>query len=127
MPAQLTVPLMTRWMLAYEERDRDVLWLCRAVPRPWFREGLAARGVSTRWGKLDMEVKPSGGAIEVEISFGRDWPSSVALRLRHPEHAVLADCRAEGADVEQVDADRELIRLRVHRARVHARATFGAR
>src|SRR5262249_25070828 len=34
-PAQLCVPLLVRWMLAFEEPNSDTLWLCKAAPREW--------------------------------------------------------------------------------------------
>ena len=32
-PAQLVVPLLVRWMLAFEEPNSEVLWLGKACPR----------------------------------------------------------------------------------------------
>ena len=125
-PSQLTIPLMTRWMLAYEDRDRDVLWLCRAVPREWVAAGFAFSGASTRWGKVSVQVSPSEDlrVVEVEISFARDLPPAVNLRIRHPRQARMAECRVEGGTRQPTDAEQEFIRLKPRRRVVRVRATF---
>ena len=58
-PAQLVTPLFTKWMLVFEERDQDLLWLSppyeasRFSPFPFFL--LTQRG-SFRYGRLDDHV-----------------------------------------------------------------------
>ena len=125
-PSQLTIALMTRWMLAYEERDRDVLWLCRAVPREWVASGFAFSGASTRWGKVGVRVSPSEDlrAVEAEISFARDLPPMVKLRIRHPRQARLDECRVEGGRRQPTDAEQEFIRLKPQQRVVRVRMSF---
>src|SRR5438552_10507588 len=38
-PAQISVPLLVRWILAFEDPNADSLWLCKATPREWLKEG----------------------------------------------------------------------------------------
>ena len=58
-PAQLSVPLLLRWLLVWEDPADEVLWLCRAAPRDWFADGrvVAAERVPSRWGTLAFRVE----------------------------------------------------------------------
>jgi len=125
-PSQLTVPLMTRWMLVHEERDRDVLWLCRATPRAWIASGLRFSGASTRWGRVDGRVEPGDDlrTIVARVTFAGEPPAEVTLRIRHPQQARLAECEVEGGVCEGMDAGRELIRLRPTAKALHVKAMF---
>ena len=38
-PAQMTVPLMLRWMLVFEDPASPVIWLAKATPRDWLEDG----------------------------------------------------------------------------------------
>ena len=98
-PAQLVTPLLTKWMLVFEEPDADVLWLCRAVPRRWLAPGehIAVRRATTRWGLVSFTITPEeDGSIRVTIDLPSDrFPAELRLRLRMPEkrsiHRVLLD------------------------------------
>jgi hypothetical protein len=93
-PCQVMVPVMLRWGLVYEEREADVLWLCRAVPRRWLAPGqkLSVRGVPTRFGKVGFGVKlgPNGtGEVKLRLP-GKPLGAQVKLRLRLPTGRVTA-------------------------------------
>ncbi|GAA2756482.1 hypothetical protein GCM10009872_18420 [Actinopolymorpha rutila] len=94
-PAQLVVPLLVRWMLAFEEPLEDVLWLCRATPRGWLRDGgrISARGVPTRWGKVDVTIvsRVANGRVDVEVNLpdGTRVPLT-RIRLRLPAGLRIA-------------------------------------
>jgi len=113
-PSQLTVPIMTRWMLVFEERDADVLWLCRAVPRAWLTGKLAVRGALTRWGRVALELKPTQDLrqITARIELPAETPALVNLRIRHPQRMRIADCQVSGGRCEQIDMVREMVRLK---------------
>ena len=113
-PAELTVPIMTRWMLAFAERDAEVLWLCRAVPRDWLRQELSFQGASTRWGPIGLDLKPSDDLAQytAQISLDAKQRPDIMLPLRHPTQLKIADCQVTGGRCEQIDAQRELVRLR---------------
>ncbi len=113
-PAELTVPMMTRQMLAFEERDAEVLWLCRAVPRDWLRQELFFHGASTRWGEISLDLKPSDDLrrFAVRITIDSEEQPIVLLRLRHPERLRIAECQVTGGQCERIDRERELVHLR---------------
>jgi hypothetical protein len=50
-PAQLVVPLLTRWMLVFEDPQSDILWLAKATPRDWLADGqrIKVSNAPTRW------------------------------------------------------------------------------
>jgi hypothetical protein len=114
-PAQLVTPLMTKWMLVFEERDADVLWLCRAIPRRWLgpQGGVSVRHAATRWGPVDFTISPrDDGSISAKIKLPRaDFPAEIRLRLRVPNaqpiHQVVLNGRPHG----DVDAEGEYIRV----------------
>jgi hypothetical protein len=113
-PSELTAPLMTRWMLVYEERDAEVLWLGRAVPRPWLEQGLAVEGALTRWGPVGFRLEPSADRrqVKAEIRLAAGARPTVMLRVRHPSRMQLAECKVSGGVCERLDAPDELVRLR---------------
>ncbi len=94
MPCQAMVPIMLRWGLVYEERDADVLWLCRAVPRRWLEPGekLSVRRVPTRFGRVGFTVRlHDNGAGQVTLRLpGEPVGAQIRLCLRLPRGRVTA-------------------------------------
>jgi predicted phosphodiesterase len=113
-PSELTAPLMTRWMLVFEERDADVLWLGRAIPRAWLAEPVVVDGALTRWGPVGFTLRPADGKrqMQAEIRLPAGARPTVVLRVRHPDARPLVECRVVGARCESLDAGGELVRLR---------------
>jgi hypothetical protein len=126
-PSQLTIPLMTRWMLASEERDADVLWLCRAVPRAWLSGRLSFSKAATRWGPVDLELRPESDLrrMTARIVLPKQAKPTLMLRIPHPARMRITDCQAQGARCEEVDAGRELIRLKPEGGTITVTLTFG--
>lgn len=85
-PAQLTIPLMVRWMLVCEDPDAEMLWLCRAVPRRWLAPGntIRVRNAPTRWGPVSFEVRAEGGRVVAEVLPPPRLSGTMALRVRLP-------------------------------------------
>lgn len=101
-PAQLTVPLLVRWMLAFEDPNSDTLWICKATPRDWLKDGetVAASAIPTRWGRIGILIESHLDADRIDVSL--DLPASAApretiVRLRvpgeRPIKSVLLDRR----------------------------------
>lgn len=125
-PSQLTTALMTRWMLAHEERDADVLWLCRAVPRAWLANKLSFSKAPTRWGPVDFELRPHDGLrrMTVRIVMPVHSKPTVMLRIPHPTRMRIAECQTEGARNEGIDSARELVRLKPQSGTMTVTLTF---
>ena len=115
-PAQLAVPLLVRWMLVFEEPNSDTLWLCKATPRDWLKNGktVAATDVPTRRGKVGFEMRShlDEGRIEVALDLpsGRG-PQETKLRLRVPNERPIAAVTVDGKPWKDFDAKSETITL----------------
>jgi len=115
-PAQMTVPLLTRWMLVFEEPSSELLWLAKGTPRNWLEDGqnISVSKAPTRWGRL-------GFAVHSHIREGRvdaavDLPSKptaavIKLRLRVPEGYRMRSVSLNGKPWEQFDAAEESVTL----------------
>ncbi len=126
-PAQLTIPVMTRWMLVFEDRDEDVLWLMRTAPRAWLADDLSCIGVPTRWGPVSLYVEPSKDLHQMTVRIQLDSAEKLTLmlRLRHPRKMRIIACEVAGGQCEQIDAGREVVRLKAEAAEVVATVRFG--
>lgn len=102
-PCQVMVPTMLRWGLVYEERDADVLWFCRAIPRRWLSadQKLAVRKVPTRFGKVGFTLKTtSATAAKITLHLPNEpVQAEIILRLRHPQGLTLSEARLDGKPV----------------------------
>lgn len=91
-PAQLTIPTLLRWMLAYEDADADRLHLARAVPTRWILSGksIAIADAPTRWGPCGFTMRQvAPGRIEAVVRMPPRPPSETLLHVRLPaEHAI---------------------------------------
>jgi len=114
-PAQLVTPLMTKWMLAYEEPDAEVLWLCRATPRAWMGPGqrLHVRRASTRWGLVGLTIETEGdGSVAAHVSLPREhFPAEVRLRLRRPGAPPLSAVTVNGQPHTDFDPQTSTLRF----------------
>jgi len=114
-PAQLVTPLMTKWMLVFEERDEDVMWLCRAVPRRWLAssDGIAVRRATTRWGPVNFTVASrEDGSIQATIELPRkDFPAEIRLRVRTPSRKQIQTVSLNGRPHLDFDAQHEYVRI----------------
>ena len=114
-PAQLVTPLLAKWMLVFEERDADVLWLCRASPRRWLGPdgGITVRRAATRWGPVDFTIAPGGdGSLSAQIELPRaDFPAEIRLRLRAPGAPPIHHVVLNGRPHDDIDAENEYVRV----------------
>jgi hypothetical protein len=124
-PAQLTVPLLVRWMLVSEERDQDALWLCRAVPRRWFAPGehSGVTNVPTRWGPVSFEVRATQESVEVEIQCPLRGPEELLLRVRRPDGGPPVRVTVNGQAVG-FDPRREVLRVGRPTGRLEVRLAY---
>ncbi|MEN6643934.1 MAG: hypothetical protein ABFE08_15975 [Armatimonadia bacterium] len=101
-PCEVMVPTMLRWGLVYEERDADVLWLCRAMPRRWLEPGqkVVAKGVPTRFGEVGFNLKTGGQGTKIALRLpGESAIAEVRLRLRGPRDRQLRQVLCDGQPV----------------------------
>jgi hypothetical protein len=115
-PAQMTVPLLTRWMLVFEEPTSDVLWLAKATPRSWLADGqhIAVTNAPTRWGRVGYSIRShlQGGKVEARLDLPRrPIAARIKLRLRVPEGHRIRAVQVGGRAWEQFDALEETVTL----------------
>ena len=115
-PAQLSVPLLVRWMLAFEEPFAETLWLCKATPRPWLEDGktIAISNAPTRWGPVSFRVQShlQQGRIEAQLELpAKAAAAETQLRLRVPEGKVIRSVTLAGKPWAKFDPKAETIGL----------------
>lgn len=117
MPAQMTTPLLLRWMLAFDDSAGETLFLGRAIPRAWLASG-APVGIShapTRWGHTSFELTMdvAAGRIQGWVMLPeRSIPGSTWLSLRVPAGKQLREVRLDGNDIDTTTLHDEALRLR---------------
>ncbi|MEQ1769253.1 MAG: hypothetical protein ABL879_05380 [Devosia sp.] len=92
-PAQLTVPMLLRWMLAFEDPRSETLWLLKGAPRHWFTPGktIAVTGAPTRWGKVGFRASiDEDWRIEITLDVPSEFTAALKLSLRLPDGRRLA-------------------------------------
>eukprot|EP01050_Picozoa_sp_SAG11_P026183 SAG11_NODE_6177_length_1371_cov_1.404874_2_plen_321_part_00 len=125
-PSTTLPAIMLRWMLLFEERDRDMVALFRGAPRRFFQpqagHTIELAGGVTRYGSVDANVSvatPAGLSTQVSIVLrmhGRGFVGSgskqlrLEVRLRAPGGYLLATANVSAPadiDVSVVDIDRD--------------------
>jgi hypothetical protein len=100
-PAQLTIPLLVRWMLVLEDSDEDRLYLAKGLPRDWVMSGKEIRidGAPTRWGKasLKMVANRSTQSVTAHVDLvGSGMPKEVHVKVRLPAENTLKTVTVNG-------------------------------
>jgi hypothetical protein len=101
-PAQLTIPLLVRWMLVLEDSDENKLYLAKGLPRDWVVSGREIRidGAPTRWGKvsLKMVANPSTRTVAADVELaGSATLVEVHVKLRLPVQNTLKTVTVNGS------------------------------
>jgi len=110
----MVAPLLTRWMLVFEEPGSDTLWLAKATPRAWLEDGqtIAVSRAPTAW---DASASVSthilqAGRVEAVVELPSGPPAArVKLRLRVPEGQRIRSVTANGKSWEQFDTAEETV------------------
>ncbi len=111
-PAQQTIPILVKWMLVFEEPDREILHLGRALPREWVGSGKEIRieQAPTRWGRVDYSIISSQGqaAAKVALADGRA-PKELHVRFRLPAGKTLGTVTVNGHPAEISGAKKDTV------------------
>jgi hypothetical protein len=104
-PAQLTIPLLVRWMLVFEDSDADRLYLGKALPRDWVGSGqeIAIEAAPTRWGRVDYRMTPKGSGqllATVSLHGTNASPSELQVKFRLPAGKSIQSITSNGKPVE---------------------------
>jgi hypothetical protein len=104
-PAQLTIPLLVRWMLVFEDSDADRLYLGKALPRDWVGSDheIAIEAAPTRWGRVDYRLTSKGAGqllATVSLHGANAAPSELQVKFRLPTGKSIQSITANGKPVE---------------------------
>ena len=114
-PAQLVVPLMTRWLLVFEDPQGDTVWLGKAIPREWLSHSkrVSVKGAPTRFGRVGFEMRSfiNEGRVEVDVQTPPNFAATTQLRLRAPRGRVLQSARVNGRPWTLLDPEQQVITL----------------
>jgi hypothetical protein len=114
-PAQLSVPMLLRWLLAFEDPNSDTLWLCKAAPREWFEDGqtIAVSALPTRWGRIAFQITSHwrDHRIDAQITFPVCGPRETKLRVRSPNQQAIIGVELDGKPWNHFDPVAETITL----------------
>jgi hypothetical protein len=115
-PAQMVVPLMTRWMLVFEDPGSNTLWLAKGTPRNWLEDGkaIAVSNAPTRWGPVSFRLRSRLHARQIEciVSLAsRQTPDLIKLRLRVPEGNRIQSVTLDGTSWSDFNPLEETVTL----------------
>ena len=115
-PAQMTIPLLLRWALVFDDSAGQTLYLGRAVARAWMIGGqcVGIERAPTRWGEVSFQLRASADdRIDGDVTLpSRSTPQEIWLSLRVPVGKRLVEVRVDGAIIAAVDRTKDAIRLR---------------
>lgn len=100
-PAQLTIPILVRWMLVLEDSDDDRLYLAKGVPREWVISGneIGIERAPTRFGLVTLKLVAEPSTSKVKAAVDLEPPSSakeIQLKIRLPKQYALRKALVNG-------------------------------
>ncbi len=100
-PAQQTIPIMTRWMLLLEDSDEDRLYFAKGLPRDWVMSGQTIKisRAPTRWGRVgfEMAAKPVSRSIEATVDLAQAGaPKEIQVKLRVSRQTPIRSVTVNG-------------------------------
>jgi hypothetical protein len=105
-----------RNMLLNELLGDSTLFIGQAVPRAWLADGkhISVTGAPTYFGPVNLHIDSASanGRITAEVGFtGARRPSTVLVRLRHPDRKPLRSVTVNGAAWQDFDGAKEWVRI----------------
>jgi len=115
-PAQVTIPLLTKWMLVFEDPNLPILRLGQAIPRTWLENNkkIIVCNAPSRWGNISYEInsKINEGKIFVNIKLPKiDSAAEVILFLRVPQRHWIRKVLVNDENWPDYSSDKEIIHL----------------
>lgn len=112
-PAQLTVPLLVRWMLVFEDAEEDRLYLGRAIPRSWTgsEKEISVEDAPTRWGRVSFSLKANMAAKTAQaiVKLEKQDVREIHLRMRLPEGKQLLSAKVNGKPANLIGKQKDTI------------------
>jgi hypothetical protein len=109
--SELQPSLGLRWLLCYEEHDRDVVHLQKAAPRHWFneKERIHVAGCPTRFGHItwttESVARDAGSPVwHVQIQFHSPFLAQLVVHIHPPDRQ-----RLHSASLGRLEKDRVVL------------------
>ncbi len=104
-PAQLTIPILVRWMLVFEDSDEDRLYFGKGLPHEWVISGKEIKidRAPTRFGRVGLKMASnlSEGQVKASVSVENPGsPKEVQLKIRLPKRYTLHSANVNGHDAK---------------------------
>ncbi len=118
-PAEMVVPMMTRWMLVFEDPESETVWLAKATPTAWLEDSktISVSEAPTRWGRIGYSLtsRLSEGKVEALISLpASGFAAAVKLRIRVPQENTVRSVTVNGKPWTEFDPSQGTITLPPH-------------
>ena len=115
-PAQLTIPLLVRWMMVLEDSDQDRLYFGKALPRDWVVSGQEIRieQAPTRWGRVAFRMVASASgqiAATVVLPEKTRGPKEIQVRFRLPAHNTLGAIMVNNRQIEASGKYKDMVSI----------------
>ncbi|HEY1463134.1 MAG TPA: Tat pathway signal protein [Terriglobales bacterium] len=102
-PAQLTIPLLVRWMLVLEDSDDDKLYFAKGIPRDWLasEKEIKIEQAPTRFGRVSLRMKAAANKVTANVELAQAGsPKEIQVKLRLPDQAKLSRVTVNGKSAE---------------------------
>jgi hypothetical protein len=109
--------------------DGESLWLARATPRAWLKQGekISVKNAPTHFGAVGYEIVSDAdhGKIAAVVEMpSRDPPKTVLLRFRHPMALPIKSVTVNGSPWTDFDPVKEVVRLHEVKGSVKVEASY---
>ena len=113
-PAQLTIPLLVRWMLVLEDSDEDRLYFGKGLPGKWVASGkeIKMEGAPTRWGRMNFSMvsPPSSNTVNAIVDLARAGsPNEIQVKVRLAKNKALQTVKVNGHAAAIAGANRDTV------------------
>ena len=119
-PAQLTIPLLVRWMLVLEDSDAGRLYFGKGLPREWVSSGkeIKIEGAPTRWGKVNFRMISEAGAVRAKVELKQPGaPDEIQVKIRLPRKYAAREVRVNGQAATFGGVNNDTIIINTHQER----------
>jgi hypothetical protein len=114
-PSQVSIPIMTKWMLAFEEPFEETLWLAKSTPRAWLEQGqkISVSGTPTRFGTVAYEMQSAiqQGKVSAVIELPDGYSATTKVRFRTPGEGRMKSVTLNGKEWKDFSAAQEVVTI----------------
>jgi hypothetical protein len=114
-PSQITTPILTKWLLVFEDPSEPVLWLAKATPRAWLEQGkkIGVTGAPTRFGSVGYELQSDidHNKVSAVLHLPATYNATTKLRIRAPGEKHMTSVTVNGTPWKDFSPQEDVITL----------------